>query len=65
MQVSFLGEVNSLVAVFEEMGNPFMEQGEDLLVLDTRDILDSSVVEAVRKAKVLGQEQYQSFSRKG
>ena len=33
-----------------------MEQGEDLLVLDTRDILDTSVVEAVRKAKVLGQE---------
>ena len=38
-----------------------MEQGGGLLVLDTRDILDTSVVEAVRKAKLLGQKQYQEF----
>jgi len=38
-----------------------MEQGEDLLVLYTRDVLVTSVVEAVRKAEVLGQEQYQEF----
>jgi len=54
VQVSFLGEVKSLVAVFEEMENPFMEQGEDLLVLYTRDVLLTSVVEAVRKAEILG-----------
>jgi len=60
-QVSFLREVKSLVAVFEEMGNPFIEQGEDLLVLDTRDVLDTSVVEAVRKAEILGEKQYKEF----
>ena len=29
------------------MENPFMEQSEDLLILDTRDILDPSVGKAV------------------
>lgn len=43
VQTSFLKEVKSLVAVIEEMGNPFFEQSQDLLVLDTRDILDPSV----------------------
>jgi len=61
VQLSFADEVKSLVAVFEEMGNPFMEQGEDLLVLDTRDILDKSVGEAIKTAEVLGKKQYQEF----
>ena len=47
VQATFLKEVKSLVAVFEEMGNPFLEQSEDLLVLDTKDILDPSVAETV------------------
>lgn len=61
MQATFLKEVNSLVAVFEEMGNPFLEHSEDLLVLDTKDILDPYVAEAVRRVETLGIEQYQQF----
>ena len=61
VQATFLKEVKSLVAVFEEMGNPFLEQSEDLLVLDSKDILDASVAEAVRMAETLGVEQYQQF----
>ena len=61
VQTSFLKEVKSLVAVIEEMGNPFLEQGQDLLVLDTRDILDQSVGESVRKAEELGEKQYHNF----
>ena len=53
--------MKSLVGIIEEMGNPFMEQTEDLLILDTRDILDTSVGEAVRKVEALGKEQYQLF----
>ncbi len=49
VQVTFLKEVKYLVVVFEDMGNPFLEQSEDLLVLeDTKDISDPSVAEAVR-----------------
>ena len=61
VQTSFLKEVKSLVAVIEEMGNPFLEQSQDLLVLDTRDILDPSVVESVRKVEELGAKQYSKF----
>ena len=43
------------------MGNPFLEQSQDLLVLDTRDILDQSVGESVRKAEELGEKQYHNF----
>ena len=46
VQFTFL-EVKSLVGVIEEMGNTFMEQNEDLLILDTRDIMDISVGEAL------------------
>ena len=58
VQTSFLKEVKSLVAVIEEMGNSFLEQSQDLLVLDTRDILDPSVGESVRKAEELNEKQY-------
>ena len=61
VQTSFLKEVKSLVAVIEEMGNPFLEQSQDLLVLDTRDILDQSVGESLRKAEELGEKQYHNF----
>ena len=42
-------DVGSLIAVIEEMGNPFLEKTNDLLVLDTRDIVDTSVGETVLK----------------
>ena len=47
VQTAFLKDVKSLVAVIEEMGNPFLEKSEHLMVLDTRDILDVSVGEIV------------------
>ena len=43
------------------MGNPFLEQSQDLLVLDTKDILEPSVGESVRKADKLGEKQYHNF----
>ena len=61
VQTSFLKEVKSLVAVIEEIGNPFLEQSQNLLVLDTRYILDPSVGESVKKAEKLGEKQYHNF----
>ena len=39
--------VRSLITVFEELGNPFEEKSQDLLVLDTREIADSAVVNTI------------------
>ena len=64
VQASFLKDVKSLIAVFIEMGNPFLERGQDLLVLDTKDIMNISVGETVRKAEALGEEQYKNLWRR-
>ena len=42
------------------MGNPFLEEINDLLVLDTNDIMESAAVTA-RKVETIGQEQYSKF----
>ena len=54
VQQNFLKDVMSLVTVIDDMGNPFLEKSHDLLVLDTKNIMDASVVETVRKIKSLG-----------
>ena len=49
VQNTFARDVRSLVAVIEELGKPFEEDSEDLLVLDTKEIADPAVIETVRK----------------
>ena len=60
-QVLFAQQVQSMVEVIEEMGNPFLEETKDLLKLDTRDIIDPAVVSSVCSAEEKGLEQYQTF----
>ena len=43
-QKAFFNHVKALSNVIDEMGNPFTDESNDLLVLDTTDIVDSSVV---------------------
>ena len=54
-------DVLSLVSAIEEMGNPFQEDSTDLLVLDSKEIMDEMVVKAVREVVSIGQDQYQTF----
>ena len=54
-------DVRALIAVFQDMGNPFLENTQDLLVLDTRDIIETPVAETVRKIESLDEEQYTKF----
>ena len=61
VQSTFQGEVQSLSNVISEMGNPFLDQSGDLLILDTRDIMDATVVKSVRTVEELGQRQFQEF----
>lgn len=60
-QALFVQHVQSLVEVVEEMGNPFLEGTQDLLRLDTRDVMDPAVVSSVCSAEKKGVEQYQTF----
>lgn len=63
VQNTFARDVRSLVAIFEELGNPFEEDSQDLLVLDTKEIADTAVIETVRNAKQIGQDQFEAFSK--
>ena len=61
VQCSFFKDVENTVASFEELGNPLIEQGEDLFAIHTKDVKSSDVVETVRKARIIGEEQLKVF----
>ena len=63
VQASFVKDVCSLVGVIEEMGNPFEEESQDLVILDTKDIAGPAAVETVMNAKRIGQQQFEAFTR--
>ena len=43
------------------MGNPFSDTSGDLLVLDTREVVNAAVVDSVQDMKVLGETQCNEF----
>ena len=53
--------MKKLLKVLDELGNPFMETSTDLLVIDTRDVMDDAVAETVRNIEHLGKNQYEKF----
>lgn len=57
-QKVFVENVRSLVTAFEQHGNPFLETTGDLLNISNGDIMDATVVKAVRTAKDIGKTQY-------
>ena len=62
VQISFTKDVRSLVTFFEDKGNQFMEESQDLLVLDTKEIVGPEAVKTVLTAKI-GQEQFDEFTK--
>ena len=64
VQAAFQKDVKSLTSVLEELGNPFLDDSQDLLVLDTKDIMEQSVKETVKKVETIGKEQSASMSKK-
>jgi len=63
VQNAFRKDVCSLVNVMEKLGNPFEDEGEDLLVLDSKKIADPSAVETVRMAHQIGKQQFLTFTK--
>ena len=62
VQKTFKKDVCSLVSAIEDLGNPFEEDTEDLLVLHSKEIAGSSAVETVRKVLKIGEQQFRAFS---
>lgn len=61
MQEALAKHVGSLTAVFEDMGNLFLEESQDLLVLYLKDNMNSSVAETRRNLGSLSAQQYMTF----
>ena len=61
MQKTFFSQVKAPSSVIEDMGNPLSDESRDLLIFDTRDIVDSSVVDAMYNLKAKRQQQYDLF----
>ena len=61
IQNAFSKDVLNTVYSFEELGNPFLEEGENLMAIHSKDIMDDAVVETVRDARKIGEEQFNLF----
>ena len=60
-QTAFKKDVLSVVSEFNELGNPFEEQGDELIAVHTRDVMDSAVVDTVQNVLQIGKSQYDSY----
>ena len=60
MQSAFLKGVHSGTVIMQDMGNPFLEERNDVLVLDTKYIM-ASVPRTVINVKTIGQDQCSKF----
>ena len=45
----------------EDMGDPFTEESSDVLVLDSRNIVDVAVADTVQQIEQIGLEQYEAY----
>ena len=63
-QTRFQTQTQNLVAVIESKGNPYTDDFPEMVTLDTRKVLDSSVAEALRSLEKVGTECYHSFKKK-
>ena len=61
VQSTFLKDVVNTVSSFEELGNPFTEESENLMAMHTKDIMDDNVVATVKNAHKIGEEQFCLF----
>ena len=60
-QIKMKQQVKSLVGVIDAFGNPFEDDCPELLVLNSHDCADDSVIATVRSIEVLGKSQYEKY----
>ena len=63
-QSKFAEQVQSLISVISETGNPLLEESSDLLVLDTKYIVDPGIAKKVKDFRETGEQQFSSFWNK-
>lgn len=61
VQETFKREVSALLTTISEMGNPFIEDGDELTVLHSRFVITGSSTSDIAAIKSVGQAQYDEF----
>ena len=62
-QTRFHNQVNKLVEEINGLGNPFEDQCQELVILNTRECADASVVATVCQIEELGEKQYTQYRK--
>lgn len=62
-QTLFARDMNALVETIDSYGNPFKEETSELLVLDTRDVVDPKISQSICEIEKIGQLQYKEFTK--
>ena len=55
--------MKEITRTLDELGSPFMEETKDLIVLDSKEIVDIKVSASHRNLLKLGKEQYERFEK--
>lgn len=63
VQKQFASHVNSMVSTFQDLGNPFMEDSNDLIQIDTKEVMNEKAVRSVRTIESVGKAQYDTYVR--
>ena len=61
VQNAFFKDVMNTVSSYVDLGNLFLEEGENLMAIHTKDIMDDAVVRTVCNARKIGEEQFNLF----
>ncbi len=61
-QKTFKEQAKNLIQSINEMGNPFLDETDELLALDTRNVINESVVNTVRTVEALGKQKYEAYT---
>ncbi len=62
-QKTFREQTLSLVHAINEMSNPFLDDTPELVVLDTQNVVNESVVSTVRTVEAIGRDQYNMYHK--
>ena len=62
-QKTFKEQAQALVHTISVVSNPFLDDSHELLMLDTRNMMDESVVNTVRTVELVGRDQYNKYHK--
>ena len=60
-QATFSSQIKEPIVVFEEIGNPFIEDSHYTFLIDSKDTMSEEVIKTAMKVTSLGQQQHSYF----